>query len=227
MSEVIIKAVEVTKSFRNGPEVTTVLQGVNLEVNQGEFVSIVGSSGSGKSTLVGLLAGLDSPSSGKIYISGQEITGLSESKLTQIRGRMIGYVFQTFNLINTMTALENVEMPILLTGQKVSTKARAQELLELVGLSDRLGYRPWQLSGGQQQRVSLARALAVDPPIIIADEPTGNLDAQASRQVIDLLDKMVRELGKTLILVTHNMELAGRADSIYRIKDGSVYREEK
>ena len=212
MTESMIRAIGLTKTFVNGPVETKVLKGIDLEIQRGEFVAIVGPSGSGKSTLIGLLAGLDSVTSGQIFLSGIDISNLDENKLTKIRGELIGYIFQTFNLINTMTAIENVEVPLILNGKTSGSRKRARELLEAVGLEDRLHYLPGQLSGGQQQRVAVARALACDPPIIIADEPTGNLDSAAGEQVMNLLEKTVRETEKTLIVVTHDLEHAKRAD---------------
>lgn len=225
MTESMIRAIGLTKTFVNGPVETKVLKGIDLEIQRGEFVAIVGPSGSGKSTLIGLLAGLDSVTSGQIFLSGIDISNLDENKLTRIRGELIGYIFQTFNLINTMTAIENVEVPLILNGKTSGSRKRARELLEAVGLEDRLHYLPGQLSGGQQQRVAVARALACDPPIIIADEPTGNLDSAAGEQVMNLLEKTVRETEKTLIVVTHDLEHAKRADRVLKIKDGKIEME--
>ncbi|NLY10999.1 MAG: ABC transporter ATP-binding protein [Firmicutes bacterium] len=225
MTESMIRAIGLTKTFVNGPVETKVLKGIDLEIQRGEFVAIVGPSGSGKSTLIGLLAGLDSVTSGQIFLSGIDISNLDENKLTKIRGELIGYIFQTFNLINTMTAIENVEVPLILNGKTSGSRKRARELLEAVGLEDRLHYLPGQLSGGQQQRVAVARALACDPPIIIADEPTGNLDSAAGEQVMNLLEKTVRETEKTLIVVTHDLEHAKRADRVLKIKDGKIEME--
>lgn len=227
MNDVMIKTQGLTKTFINGEMKTEVIKGIDLTIKKGEFVSIVGPSGSGKSTLIGLLAGLDSPTSGSIFIGDQEIAKLPEEKLTRVRGENIGYIFQTFNLINTMTAIENVEVPLILNGKSKGARKRAKELLESVGLHDRLHYLPGQLSGGQQQRVSVARALACDPPLIIADEPTGNLDTLAGDQVILLLEERVQNQGKTLIVVTHDGEFAARADRILQIRDGLIAKEEE
>lgn len=213
---------DLRKVFVNGDVEIPVLKGIDLEIPQGEFVSIVGPSGSGKSTLIGLLAGLDNPTSGQIIVGGTEISGLSESKLAGIRGKLIGYVFQSFNLVNGLTAVENVELPMILNGIPGEPRKRAKALLESVSLGDRLHHLPGQLSGGQQQRVSLARAMACDPPIIIADEPTGNLDTVMGRQIVDLLEGTCKKTGKTLIIVTHDLEIAHRADRIMSLVDGRI-----
>jgi putative ABC transport system ATP-binding protein len=181
----ILRTIELGKTYRDGEKETEVLRGINLEIDEGEFVAIAGPSGSGKSTLLGLLAGLDRPTTGQVFIGETEITTLPESRLAKIRGRMLGFVFQSFNLIPTLTALENIELPMILN--KKPDPQRARELLDLVGLSHRSRHYPSQLSGGEQQRVAIARALVCDPPIILADEPTGNLDSKNSQTVIDLL----------------------------------------
>ena len=222
----MIKVDNLVKSFVNGSVKTEVLKGVRFGIEKGEFVSIVGPSGSGKSTLVGLIAGLDTPDGGSVVLSDTEITSMSERRLAAVRGKLIGYVFQSFNLISTLSAVENVELPMILNGMGREAGKRAIALLEEVGVGDRLHNLPSQLSGGEQQRVAIARALACDPPIIIADEPTGNLDSKTSQHVTDLLLGLCRDHGKTLIIVTHDRELASIADRVLVMKDGVVDGEE-
>ncbi len=216
----ILRTIELGKTYRDGEKETEVLRGINLEIDEGEFVAIAGPSGSGKSTLLGLLAGLDRPTTGQVFIGETEITTLPESRLAKIRGRMLGFVFQSFNLIPTLTALENIELPIILN--KKPDPQRARELLDLVGLSHRSRHYPSQLSGGEQQRVAIARALVCDPPIILADEPTGNLDSKNSQTVIDLLLSLNSEKQKTIVLVTHDMDFAAKAQRIVHINDGRI-----
>ena len=204
-----------------------ILRDLNFEVPAGQFVAIMGASGSGKSTLLGLLAGLDAPSAGRIVIDGVDITGLSEDKLAILRGRKIGFVFQSYQLIPTLTAEENVLLPYELAGGGVSAGiARARELLDSVGLSDRLDHYPVQLSGGEQQRVALARAFMVKPPILMADEPTGNLDSANGAHVLELLIRLNRREGTTLVLVTHDISLTGHADRIITLRDGRIIADE-
>jgi putative ABC transport system ATP-binding protein len=197
------------------------LKGISLSIPAGQFVAIVGASGSGKSTLLGLLAGLDTPSSGEIWLDGTPIHNLVETELAAVRGSKIGFVFQSYQLIPTLTALENVLLPFELNLQGNGLK-RAKELLDSVGLSERMEHYPIQLSGGEQQRVALARAFVVNPPIVMADEPTGNLDSSNGKLVLDLLLRRNREMGTTLVLVTHDAEIAGRADRKIVLKDGAV-----
>jgi putative ABC transport system ATP-binding protein len=204
-----------------------ILRGVDLIVPAGQFVAIMGASGSGKSTLLGLLAGLDTPTAGTIVIDGVDITGLSEDKLALVRGRKIGFVFQSYQLIPTLTAEENVLLPHELTGGDVrSGTERARGLLSSVGLADRMDHYPVQLSGGEQQRVALARAFMVKPPILMADEPTGNLDSVNGSHVLDLLISLNQREGTTLVLVTHDQLLAGRADRVVTLRDGVVVGDE-
>lgn len=203
-----------------------ILRGIDLFVPKGQFVAIVGASGSGKSTLLGLIAGLDSPSAGEVWLDGEEITRLSEDRLAQLRGRKVGFVFQSYQLIPTLTAEENVLLPLELAGVNGDGRARARELLGAVGLADRVDHYPVQLSGGEQQRVALARAFAVRPPILLADEPTGNLDTENGRHVLDLLIDLNQRQGTTLVLVTHDHALASRADRRIVLQDGRIIADE-
>ncbi len=204
-----------------------ILRGVDLEVPAGQFLAIMGASGSGKSTLLGLLAGLDTPTSGRVIVDGTDITGLSEDKVALVRGRKIGFVFQSYLLIPTLTAEENVLLPHELAGGDVRTGIeRARKLLASVGLGDRLDHYPVQLSGGEQQRVALARAFMVKPPILMADEPTGNLDSVNGAHVLDLLISLNQQEGTTLILVTHDASLTARADRIVTLRDGKIVADE-
>ena len=217
----MIQAHGLTKTIDTGTHRVDILKGIDLEVPRGQFAAIMGPSGSGKSTLLGLLAGLDTPTSGQIFLDGQEITGLKEDELALVRGRKIGFVFQAYHLIPTLTAEENVLLPLELSGNGGGAK-RAGELLERVGLAHRRDHYPVQLSGGEQQRVALARAFMVRPPILMADEPTGNLDSENGRLVLDLLLSLNREEGTTLVLVTHDQELAGSADRRIQLRDGRI-----
>ncbi len=196
-------------------------------IPQGEFAAIMGPSGSGKSTLLGLLAGLDSSTSGKIVLDGEDITGLSEDRMSEVRGRKIGFVFQSFQLIPTLTAEENVLLPAELAGADFDVVKRARELLTRVGLGDRMDHYPVQLSGGEQQRVALARAFITKPPILLADEPTGNLDGKTGNQVLEILLELNRQEGATLVLVTHDPALARHADRIITLRDGLVVSDER
>ena len=217
----MIEVRDVRRWIQNGPRRVDILKGISLSIPAGQFVAIVGASGSGKSTLLGLLAGLDTPSAGEIWLDGAPIHNLAEAQLAAVRGRKIGFVFQSYQLIPTLTALENVLLPFELNVQGHGL-ARARALLEQVGLGERMEHYPVQLSGGEQQRVALARAFVVDPPIVMADEPTGNLDSTNGRLVLDLLLKRNSEEGTTLVLVTHDAEIASRADRKIVLKDGMI-----
>ncbi|HVC79017.1 MAG TPA: ABC transporter ATP-binding protein [Chloroflexota bacterium] len=214
----------VTKDIPLGQRVVHALRGVSLTIASGEVVAIVGPSGSGKTTLLGLLGGLDSPTSGRIILNGIDITHLSEGRMAGIRNRQIGFVFQSFNLIPTLTALENVALPIQF-GRGPNAMRRATDLLCAIGLEDRLGHKPSQLSGGEQQRVAIARALANDPAIILADEPTGNLDSANGARIMHQLLDLRTTLGKTVILVTHDPAIATQADRTVQLRDGLVVDE--
>jgi putative ABC transport system ATP-binding protein len=223
----ILEATGLTKIIDTGTHRVEILRGIDFEVPRGQFVAIMGASGSGKSTLLGLLAGLDTPTAGRIVLDGTDITGLSEDKLALVRGRKIGFVFQSYQLIPTLTAEENVLLPHELSGGDMATGVRrARELLESVGLGDRLDHYPVQLSGGEQQRVALARAFMVKPPILMADEPTGNLDSVNGAMVLDLLIRLNQREETTLLLVTHDMMLAGRAERIVTLRDGQIVADE-
>lgn len=222
-SNEVLRAVDLTKQLKVGEVKVDALRGVSLSVARGEFVAVIGPSGSGKSTLLGLMGGLDSPTSGQLFIDGVDITRMNERELTRIRNEKIGFIFQSFNLIPTLTAEENVALPIQFSRLRTHHPVtRARELLTLFGLGDRTHHRPSQLSGGQQQRVAIARALANNPPMLLADEPTGNLDTTSSQIVLDAFRKIQRDLGTTVILVTHDMDIAATADRIIRIVDGRV-----
>jgi putative ABC transport system ATP-binding protein len=221
----MIELKNVHKVYPMGEVSVPALRGINLTIHPGEFVAIMGPSGSGKSTLMHLLGCLDLPSDGVVQLDGKDITKLDEDTLAQIRGKKVGFVFQTFNLIPTLTAQENVELPLFFQGvPREKRRARAAELLGKVGLDGRLHHKPAQLSGGERQRVAIARALANDPEIILADEPTGNLDSESGKAILELLAQLHRE-GKTIILVTHNPEAAAYAQRIVRIRDGRLVEE--
>jgi len=217
----VIQVRNVKKWIQNGARRVEILKGIDLSIPAGQFVAIVGASGSGKSTLLGLLAGLDTPSSGEIWLDGAPIHNLVEAELAALRGRKIGFVFQSYQLIQTLTALENVLLPYELNVEGNGLE-HARRLLDEVGLKERIDHYPVQLSGGEQQRVALARAFVVDPPIVMADEPTGNLDSSNGRLVLDLLLDRNRKAGTTLVLVTHDPEVASRADRRIVLKDGMI-----
>ena len=225
MPDPILRVRDLTRSINSGTHTVEILRGLSFEVPRGQFVAIMGASGSGKSTLLGLLAGLDSPTSGEIWLDGVNIAPMEEDQLALLRGRKIGFVFQSYQLIPTLTAEENVLLPLELAGED-SNAGRARELLQAVGLGDRLDHYPVQLSGGEQQRVALARAFVLKPPLLLADEPTGNLDSANGRHVLDLLISLNRREGATLILVTHDRALAGYADRIITVSDGMIVADE-
>jgi len=215
-----------TKSISTPSHRVDILRGLDFDIPPGQFVAIMGPSGSGKSTLLGLLAGLDNPTAGSILLDGEEIVGLSEDSLARLRGRKLGFVFQSYQLIPTLTAEENVLLPAELCGSNGQSDARARELLNSVGLADRRDHYPVQLSGGEQQRVALARAFMLAPPILMADEPTGNLDSANGQHVLDLLLTMNRQQRTTLVLVTHDPQLAARADRRLLMRDGVIVSDE-
>jgi putative ABC transport system ATP-binding protein len=216
----MLRADSLTQAYLSGGRQLIVLRDITFEVEPGGFLAVVGPSGSGKSTLLGLLAGLDRPQRGRVWLDGEDLGLLSEDRRARLRAEKVGFVFQSFHLVPTLTARENVQVPLELRGE--SGRGRADELLARVGLADRAHHYPAQLSGGEQQRVAVARAFSHRPRIVFADEPTGNLDAAAGATVIDLLAEMNREAGTTLVLVTHDPELASRAHRILRLRDGAV-----
>ena len=217
----MLEARQLTKEYRSGEHTLTVLRDVSFTIPDGAFVAIVGPSGSGKTTLLGLLAGLDVPTRGSVWLDGAALTHLSEDKRAQLRGAKVGFVFQSFQLIPTLTALENVQVPLELRGDD-GAPARARELLARVGLGARTDHFPNQLSGGEQQRVAIARAFSNAPRLLFADEPTGNLDSDTGERIVELLLTLNRESGTTIVFVTHDLTLAGRAQRVIRLADGAV-----
>ncbi|MBM1154973.1 ABC transporter ATP-binding protein [archaeon] len=224
----MVKCVNVRKVYMLGKVAVEALRGVNMEVRYGEFIAIMGPSGSGKTTLLNIIGTLDRPTTGKVYIDGQDITPLSDRELTELRRRKIGFVFQFYNLIPTLTALENVELPMQIAGVNFrEARERAMKLLEIVGLKERMHHRPDELSGGEQQRVAIARALANRPSIILADEPTGDLDSKTGMEIIELLYRLSREEHVTVIVATHDPMVANFADRILLLKDGVIKGEKR
>jgi len=219
--KVILKTEALKKEVPIAGGTLTILKETDLEIKSGESVAIVGASGSGKTTLLGLMAGLDTPSKGRVWVDGQDITAMNEEGRALLRGRCVGFVFQTFQLLNSLTALENAMLPLELRGERAAVR-KGRELLERVGLAERSGHYPNQLSGGEQQRVAIARAFACEPQILFADEPTGNLDTATGRMIAELLFALNRERGATLIVVTHDQSLAARANRILHMESGSV-----
>jgi putative ABC transport system ATP-binding protein len=226
----MIEIENITKVYQMGEVEVHALRGVSLQIEQGEWVAIMGPSGSGKSTLMHLIGCLDTPTSGSYQLDGAEVGGMDDNQLAIIRNRQIGFVFQTFNLLPRTSALKQVMLPMqyFRDGARVSAserKRRAQEALEMVGLGDRMDHRPTEISGGEQQRVAIARALVNDPAIIMADEPTGNLDSKAGAEVMDILHRLHREKGITIVMVTHDEEIGAQAERIVRLRDGRVIRD--
>ena len=224
-SRQLIRMRGIVKRFYIGqPNELEILHGIDLDVKEGEFVSIVGASGSGKSTLMNMIGVLDRPTEGTYWLDGTDVQDAQDDELSQIRNRKIGFVFQNFNLISRTNARKNVELPMMYAGipQKKRTQ-RAEELLDLVGMADRMDHQPNELSGGQKQRVAIARAMANDPAIILADEPTGALDSKTGRMVMDLFHRLNREQGKTIVLITHNQELAAETSRVLTMRDGILY----
>jgi len=223
---VVVRAEKVKKLYRMGTVEVLALAGVDLTISRGEFVSIMGPSGCGKSTLMHILGCLDRPSEGKVLLDEVNIGGLDDNRLAAIRNRKVGFVFQTFNLLPKLNAIENVELPLIYAGTNFEARRKkAAELLEMVGLKERMFHKPSELSGGQSQRVAIARALANDPSIILADEPTGNLDSKSGEEIIYLFNEL-NQAGATLIIVTHDQEIASRSRRIVRLKDGLVVADE-
>ena len=225
MAETVVKTEDVVKEYRMGTTVVRALDGINIEIARGEYISLMGPSGSGKSTLFNMIGALDGPTGGRVYIDGQDMSQLSRSQIAWFRCHRVGYIFQSYNLLPVMTGLENVTLPMIFAG--LSTKERTkkgEELLDLVGLGDRIHHRPDELSGGQRQRVAIARAFANDPTIILADEPTANLDTITGREIIDLIRNLNRGKGVTVISATHDLKMLDVSDRIVDIRDGLVER---
>lgn len=228
MHECAVKTLDVKKEYVMGKQTLMALKGVSVEIKTGEYISIMGPSGSGKSTLFNMIGGLDKPSAGKVYIDEVDVSGLDAYELAWLRCRKIGYIFQTFNLIPVMTALENCTLPMIFAGMSTQEAMdKAADLLKLVGLGDRIRHKPLELSGGQQQRVACARALANDPTIILADEPTGNLDLKTGKEIIELLRHLNEEKGVTIISATHDLKMLDVSDRIIWIRDGLVDKIER
>jgi putative ABC transport system ATP-binding protein len=219
----MIQCAGVSKSYRKGSTIVTPLEALNLEVPQGEFLALMGPSGSGKTTLLNLLSGIDSPTTGSLVIAGTELAGLSRSALTKWRAENVGYIFQLYHLVPVLTAFENVELPLLLSSlSKKERHARVETALSLVGLGDRIHHTPSELSGGQEQRVAIARAIVADPPLLVADEPTGDLDREAATKILDLLRQLAAEFKKTIVMVTHDAKAAAAADRVLHLEKGQL-----
>ncbi len=222
MNDAVISAKDLSKIYKMGDIEVHALRGLTAEIYRGEVVSIMGPSGSGKSTLMNIIGALDTPTSGEYYLDGERVSDLRDDQLAVVRNRKIGFVFQSFNLLPRATALANVELPLRYAGVTKERKARAKVALEAVGLGDRISHRPTELSGGQQQRVAIARALVNDPAILLADEPTGNLDSKSGVEIMQLLLNLNKDRGTTLIIVTHDPEVAHQTQRVIRIRDGVV-----
>ncbi|AIF83177.1 ABC-type antimicrobial peptide transport system, ATPase component [Candidatus Nitrososphaera evergladensis SR1] len=223
---VVMKVDNITKVFDSAAGRVAALRGVNISIRKGEFVAIVGPSGSGKSTLLNIIGALDKPTSGKVYINGIDVFALADSEMATMRNHLIGFIFQSYNLINRTTVLKNVELPGVLSGMgSAERQRRAEKLLEVLGIGNKAGFKPVNLSGGQQQRVAIARSLMNDPAIILADEPTGNLDTKTGNEVFDLLKMLSSKFRRTIVMVTHNPELAEACDRAIYIRDGKVEKE--
>jgi putative ABC transport system ATP-binding protein len=222
MSEAVIVAENLVKTYKMGDMEVNALRGLTVSINRGEVVAIVGPSGSGKSTLMNILGCLDRPTSGEYTLDGESVAGLTDDQLADIRNRKVGFIFQSFNLLPRATALANVELPLRYSGKTEGRKERARLSLTEVGLQDRMTHRPYELSGGQQQRVAIARALVNDPAIIMADEPTGNLDSKVGQEIMDLLLNLNKQFGTTLIIVTHDPKIAAQTQRTIHIRDGVV-----
>lgn len=228
IKESIVKIENLYKTYRRGSQILTVLQDINLDIADGEFMALMGPSGSGKTTLLNLIAGIDTADSGIIEVGGIDITNLSETELAHWRSANVGFIFQFYNLIPVLTAFENVELPLTLTGlSKKERKEHARMALQIVNLADRMDHYPSQLSGGQQQRVAIARAVVTDPALLVADEPTGDLDRVSAKEILDLMERLVHELGKTIIMVTHDPRAAEMAHIIRHLDKGVLNADSK
>ncbi len=227
MAETVVQLRDVTKNYRRDAFELKVLQGITLDVEAGDYVALMGPSGSGKSTLLNLLAGIDQPSSGELVVAGQQVSRLGESKLALWRQRHIGFIFQFYNLIPVLTAYENVELPLTLRkSSKAARRKRVETALSVVGLQNRMKHYPRQLSGGQEQRVAIARAIVTDPTLLLADEPTGDLDAESGGEVLDLLGQLNEQFNKTILMVTHDPKAAARAKRLVRLDKGRLVASE-
>ncbi len=225
-TSVVLKVEKIVKVFESAAGRVAALRGIDLSIKKGEFVAIVGPSGSGKSTLLNMIGALDRPTSGRVFINGVDVFSLSDSELATMRNHLIGFIFQSYNLINRTTVLKNVELPAILSGMQGSKKEqRAMKILDVLGISEKARFKPSSLSGGQQQRVAVARALMNDPAMILADEPTGNLDTKTGQEVFDLLKMLSNKFRRTIVMVTHNSELAEATDRAIFIRDGMVEKE--
>ncbi len=223
MSDAVIRTVGLTRDYPMGGEVVRALRGVDLEIRRNEFVAIMGPSGSGKSTLMNLIGCLDTPSAGQYWLAGLEVSRMSDDELARVRNREIGFVFQTFNLLPRASSLHNVELPLIYAGLKArDRKAKAERALQAVGLGDRMGHKPAELSGGQRQRVAIARALVTEPSIILADEPTGNLDSTTSEEIMRVFEELHRTRGQTIVMVTHEADIAHHAERVVTLHDGLI-----
>ncbi|MCE2960663.1 MAG: ABC transporter ATP-binding protein [Akkermansiaceae bacterium] len=223
----MITCKSISKSYTKGTNIVTPLENLDLEVGRGEFLALMGPSGSGKTTLLNLISGIDSPSSGSLIIDGENIASFSRKQLTAWRARKVGYIFQLYHLIPVLTAFENVELPLLITSMsKAERRQKAEEALEIVGLQDRSHHTPSELSGGQEQRVAIARALVADPALLVADEPTGDLDRESATMILELLQKLSRERGKTIVMVTHDARAAAAADRTLHLEKGKLLENE-
>jgi putative ABC transport system ATP-binding protein len=226
--ESVVELKQVSKIYKMDEVEVKALDNIDMKVKKGDFVAIIGPSGSGKSTLLHMIGLLDRPTTGKVFLDGIDISKLNDNELARLRGNKIGFVFQFFNLYPILTALENIELPMIINGKnKTERRKRALELLKIVGLEKRAEHLPSQLSGGERQRVAIARALANNPSLILADEPTGNLDSKAGKEIIELLDKFQEEEGKTIIVVTHDVSIAKYAERLIYLKDGKIIKEEE
>ena len=225
MEEALIRVKDLCKIYNPGENEVRALDHINLEINKGEFVAIIGQSGSGKSTFMNMLGCLDVPTSGEYFLNGTDVSTMEDNELSEVRNREIGFIFQGFNLISNLTAIENVELPLVYRGVDRKTRHKlAVESLTMVGLEKRMDHRPNEMSGGQQQRVAIARAIAAQPPVILADEPTGNLDSRTSQDVLGLIKISSQNLAQTIVMITHNEEIAQMADRIIRIEDGKIVK---
>jgi len=223
----MITCKSISKSYTKGTNIVTPLENLDLEVGRGEFLALMGPSGSGKTTLLNLISGIDSPTSGSLVIDGENIAAFTRKQLTQWRARKVGYIFQLYHLIPVLTAFENVELPLLITSlSKAERKQKAEEALEIVGLRDRSHHTPSELSGGQEQRVAIARALVADPALLVADEPTGDLDRESATMILELLQTLSRERGKTIVMVTHDARAAAAADRTLHLEKGKMLENE-